>query len=165
MRQTFIVAIFAIFSILSVSSCLPPKKEKVAQADTLKTEIDSALVVELGADDYGMKNYVMALLKKGPKRWKMDSTTVSTLMKGHMDNIGRLANEGKLVLAGPYTDETDLKGIYVFDVKTIEEAQKLCETDPAIVAGALAIELHPWYGSAALMQTNAIHKKIARKSY
>jgi hypothetical protein len=60
-------------------------------------------------------------------------------------------------------DNTELRGIYVFNVKSIEEAQKLCETDPAIKAGSLEMELHPWYGSAALLKVTEIHAKLAKK--
>ena len=37
-----------------------------------------------------------------------------------MASIQRLAQEDKLVLAGPFLDNGDLTGIYIFDVKTIE---------------------------------------------
>lgn len=164
-RKTFLkISLFV--AIASVSySCLVPEKKRVTQVDTTEagSGIDSVLAVQLGADEYGMKNYVMALLKRGPRRWMIDSAMATNLQKAHMANITRLADEGKLVVAGPFTDNTDLKGIYLFDVKTIEEAQKLCETDPAIKAGSLIMELHPWYGSAAMLQIPAIHKKIAKK--
>ena len=65
-------------------------------------------------------------------------------------------------MAGPFLDNGDLRGIYIFDVKTIEEAKELTETDPAIQAGSLVLELKPWYGSAGLMQVNEIHKKIQK---
>ena len=115
---------------------------------------------KLGADKYGMHKYVMAFLKAGPNR-DQDSTTALKLQKAHMDNIGRLADEGKLVLAGPFLDGGELRGIYIFDVKTVEEAEALTKTDPAIIAGRLIMELHPWYGSAGVMQINEIHKKVA----
>ena len=53
--------------------------------------------------------------------------------------------------------------IYVFAVKTIDEAEKLTESDPAVKAGRLIMELHPWFGSAALMEVNEIHKQIAKE--
>lgn len=163
--QTFL-KILLFVAIASVSySCLVPEKKRVAKVDTTETGsgIDSVLAVQLGADEYGMKHYVMALLKKGPRRWMIDSVMASNLQEAHMANITRLADERKLIVAGPFTDDTDLKGIYIFDVKTVEEAQKLCETDPAIKAGSLMMELHPWYGSAAMLQIPAIHNKIAKK--
>ena len=164
-RQTFI-KIFLFVAIASVSySCLVPEKKRLAQIDITEVGfgIDSLLAVQLGADEYGMKTYVLALLKQGPRRLMIDSVTATNLQKAHLANITRLADEGKLVIAGPFMDNTDLKGIYIFDVKTIEEAQKLCETDPAIKAGSLMMELHPWYGSAAIMQIPVIHNKIVIK--
>jgi uncharacterized protein YciI len=123
---------------------------------------DAALADSLGADQYGMKTYVMAFLKAGPNRGQ-DSTAAAELQRAHMANITRLAEEGKLVLAGPFADDGELRGIYIFNVSSVEEARRLTETDPAIQAGRLVMELHPWYGSAALMQVNGLHKRLARE--
>lgn len=122
---------------------------------------DSLLASRLGADDYGMKQYVMAFLKKGPNR-SGSKESRDSLQRAHLDNIGRLAEEGKLVLAGPFLDDGDIRGIYIFDVKNLEEAQKLTASDPAIMAGSLEMELHPWYGSAGVTEINNIHKKVSR---
>lgn len=124
-------------------------------------EFDSILARQLGADNIGMRHYVMAFLKAGPNR-SQDSVTAVQLQRAHMDNIRRMAEEGKLVLAGPFEDKGELRGIYVFNVSTMEEARALTESDPAVQAGRLVMELHPWYGSAALMQVNEIHNRIAR---
>lgn len=136
------------------------EKKPFNQADSLT--YDSTLAVQLGADDYGMKKYVMAFLKAGPNR-SQDAATAAELQRAHMDNIGRMAKEGKLVLAGPFLDGGELKGIYIFNVETIEEAKALTETDPAIQAGRLVMELHPWYGSAATMMINEWHEKLQKK--
>lgn len=135
-----------------------------AQAQTVKVAYDSLLAKKLGADDYGMKHYVMALLKKGPNR-SQDSTTAANIQAGHMKNIERMAKEGKLVVAGPFEDDWDVRGIYIFNVSTVEEAQKLTATDPAIIAGRLVMELHPFYCSAALMQVNDVHNTIQKKGF
>jgi hypothetical protein len=60
-------------------------------------------------------------------------------------------------------DDGEMRGIYIFNVTTIEEAKKLTETDPAIQAGRLEMELHPWYGSAALMEVNNLHNRLQKK--
>jgi len=135
-----------------------------AYAQTTKVAYDSLLAKKLGADDYGMKHYVMALLKKGPNR-SQDSTTAANIQAGHMKNIERMAKEGTLVVAGPFEDDWDVRGIYIFNVATVEEAQKLTATDPAIFAGRLVMELHPFYCSAALMQVNDVHNRIQKKGF
>jgi uncharacterized protein len=139
---------------------------KPGPTDTPSAEspgFDPGLAQRLGADEYGMRTYVVAFLRAGPNR-DQDDDTVAKLQRTHLDNIRRLANDGKLVLAGPFMDDGDLRGIYVFDVETIEEAQALTETDPAIQAGRLVMELHPWYGSAAVKEVSAIHERIAEKN-
>ena len=117
---------------------------------------------EYGADDYGMKKYIFAFLKRGPNKSK-DSTEAARLQMEHLKNITRLANEGKLVLAGPFFGNDDLRGIYIFNVDSIEEAEKLTNTDPSIKAGVLKMELKEWYGSAALNALGEIHKSIQKK--
>ena len=124
-------------------------------------QFDSVLAQKLGADDYGMSQFVMAFLKSGPNR-PSDPKKAEELQAAHMANIGRMAEEGKLVLAGPFMGDGDLRGIYVFDVETVEEAKALTETDPAIQAGSLVMELHPWYGSAAVKQISEIHEQISK---
>ncbi len=125
------------------------------------TDFDESLAKELGADDYGMRKYVIAFLKKGPNKSK-DSIKAATLQKAHMANIGRLTKEGKLAIAGPFLDNGELRGIYIFNVETVEEAKELTATDPAIQAGVLVMELHPWYGSAALGLVQKYHAKVSK---
>jgi uncharacterized protein len=90
-----------------------------------------------------MKNYFMVFLKKGPHR-NQDSLEVQKIQQAHLENITLLAKSGKLNIAGPFLDDGDLRGIFVFDVPNIEEAKKLTETDPAIKSGRLSYEIHPF---------------------
>lgn len=124
---------------------------------------DSLKALKYGADDYGMKIFVMAFLKRGPNR-DLDSARAAELQMAHLKNIQRMAGEGKLVLAGPFLGGGDLRGIYIFDVGSIEEAEELTKTDPAIQAGSLVMELKEWYGSAGLLALADIHKSLTRKS-
>lgn len=158
MKNALILISFSIFLV----SCYSPIKESAVQ-DSETPVYDSVLAKTLGADDYGMKMYVMALLKSGPNREGTPEER-SKLMRGHLDNIKRLAEEGKLVLAGPFGGDGNLRGIYVFDVPTVEEAEELTKTDPAIQAGSLEMELIPWYGTAALPTMDEVQKKISKKS-
>lgn len=132
-------------------------------SDNEKPVYDAAKAAEYGADAYGMKKYVMAFLKRGPNRDRSPEEA-QALQKAHLENITRLAEEGKLVLAGPFFGDGDIRGIYVFDVQTIGEAEELTNTDPAIQAGSLVMELKEWYGSAALVAVGEIHETLQKKS-
>lgn len=104
-----------------------------------------ALAGEAEPPKVEMKRYFLALLHKG-KSWTPEaSPEVAKLQEGHMANIRRLADEGKLVLAGPFEDAGELRGLFVLDAASIEEARSLCETDPAIRAGRLRAEIFAWW--------------------
>lgn len=139
-----------------------PSKDSVT-ATPPATGYDSVLAKEVGADEYGMRQYVMAFLKAGPTPEK-DSVKREALQKQHLANINRMAKAGQLSVAGPFMDDTGIRGIYIFNVATVEEAKKLTETDPLIQSGGLVMELHPWYGSAALMKVFELHGRVAKKS-
>ena len=154
--------LFLLFMILFWAHCQPSADAPTAPSHVSAAEdsYDPRLAEECGADEYGMRRYVMAFLKKGPNRDR-DSLEAVNLQRAHLDNISQLAEEGKLSLAGPFLDDGEIRGIYIFNVETIEEARELTQTDPAIQAGSLVMELHPWYGSAGLIKVNEIHQKLA----
>lgn len=91
-----------------------------------------------------IKQYWFVMLVRGNNRTQ-DSATAVKIQEGHMANINRLYSEGKLKVAGPFGDDGDWRGIFIFDCKTKEELETLLNTDPAIAAGRLAYEIHPWY--------------------
>jgi uncharacterized protein YciI len=62
-----------------------------------------------------------------------------------MANISKLYYEGKLKVAGPFGDDGNWRGIFIFDMPTKEEVEQLLKTDPAIESGRLGYEIHPWY--------------------
>ena len=88
----------------------------------------------------------LGFLKRGPNRKEGDGNTpeVQELQKAHIANINRLAEMKKLVLAGPFGDDGDLRGIFVFRVNSMKEAEDLTATDPMIKIDRLRLELHPW---------------------
>lgn len=137
----------------------------VLSAQENNTTYDEKLAKELGADEHGMKTYVFCILKTGTNTTATKEEKTK-YMEGHMANINRLAKEGKLVVAGPFMkNERNYRGIYIFNCATIEEAQKLVETDPAVKAKIFEVELTPWYCSAALMEVPKTHEKIAKNKF
>lgn len=148
---------FAFFSLLLSTHAVSTSQQPPA-------EYDAKLASSLGADDYGMKQYVLVILKTGPKKMAAGKER-DEMFKGHMANIKRLADEGKLALAGPLDGKDGWRGLFILAVKTIDEAKKLTETDPVIKEGEMVAEYHTYYGSAALMQVNEIHRKVQKKSF
>jgi uncharacterized protein YciI len=123
---------------------------------------DAELAKSLGADERGMRSFVLVVLKTGPN--KMPEGPARTKMfEGHFANIQRLASEKKLVLAGPFDGVDGWRGIFVFATPDIEQAKAYVATDPVIVNGEMVAEYHKFYGSAALMMVNDVHNKIQKK--
>lgn len=159
MRSIYKTLLIASLLIACVS-CEQQLEEK--EAEQQKGSFDPVLAEKYGADEYGMKKYVFAFLKRGPNQ-ELDSVRKAELQMAHLKNINRMAEEGKLVLAGPFFGNDDLRGIYVFNVGSIAEAEELTGTDPSIQAGLLTMELKEWYGSAALVGVNEIHESLMKK--
>lgn len=156
MKNTRKIALMFLMSALGALTAFTQAPET-----PVNPKFDAELAKKLGADERGMRQYIMCFLKTGPL--KVDDAKRAELMIGHFAMINRAAELGKLVIAGPFEDGGEFRGIYVFDVKTVEEAKALTETDPSIKEGYFKVEFVKWYGSAALMQVNDTHGKIAKK--
>jgi uncharacterized protein YciI len=121
---------------------------------------DAALARKLGADEHGMRPYVLVVLRTGPTRVP-DGEARDAMFAGHFANMGRLAKEGKLVLAGPFMEDADgWRGLFVFALADVDEARALVATDPVIVNGEMVAEYHRWYSSAAVMQVAQTHERL-----
>lgn len=105
---------------------------------------------DAAADPPSMAQYFVGLIYRGPT-WTPEVTQeVQDLQTAHLANIGRLIDSGEMVLAGPFGDDGDLRGLFFYDVETLEAAQALVDSDPMVKAGRLRVELHPWWGSTGL---------------
>ena len=111
---------------------------------TMAQESPREFSYQEGDQTFHMKSYVLCLLKSGPKR-NQDSTEYAKLMEGHLAHFNDLAEKGKIAMVGPIDEGSDLKGIIIFDVASIEEARKLEEQDPMIKAKRQTMELHTWW--------------------
>jgi len=135
-----------------------------AQTDASKPnpKFDAALAKKYGANENGMRTYVLAILKTGTSKFAPGKER-DEIFKGHFANIKRLAAEGKLVVAGPFdSNSSGLRGIFILNASTVEEARKLTDTDPVVKSGLMAVDHYLWYGSAALMAIPEIHEKISQ---
>ena len=146
-----------IFSLIIFSSAV--------NAQSQDEKYDSILANKLHADEFGMKNYIFVILKSGSETMT-DKVAEDSIFHGHLNNITRLANEGKLLLAGPFGKNNDnYSGIFILNVSSMEDAKNLLATDPAIHANLLEPVMYPWYGSASLQEIMSIHKKIQKTKF
>ncbi|MBK9401410.1 MAG: hypothetical protein IPN36_11295 [Bacteroidetes bacterium] len=129
-------------------------------AQTPNPNYDSTLAKKLNADDYGMKKYVLVVLKTGSNTTS-DKAFIDSCFSGHMSNMTRMVDIGKLIVAGPFMKNADaFRGLFILNVETIAEANELLLTDPAIKAKLLDPVLYQWYGSAALPEYLEASDKI-----
>lgn len=134
-----------------------------AQAQPVQNpQYDEALATQFGADELGMRKYVLVILKTGPRRMP-DGPERDEMFRGHFANMRRLSEEGRLVLAGPLDGVDGWRGLFVFAVPGIDEARALAATDPVLVHGEMVAEYHRFYGSAALVGLAAVHERLGKK--
>lgn len=98
-----------------------------------------------------MVNYQFGLLVRGPK-WTAEQTPeLQRLQADHLAHIRKMADSGKLVAAGPLGNSDYIRGILIFRADSMDEARAMAEADPAVKAGRLALELHPWMAARGVM--------------
>jgi uncharacterized protein YciI len=147
--------------ILAISFACMWQNSLLAQSS--ETAYDSTLAKSLGADDYGMKMYVFVILKTGTNTIT-DTAIRDSLFVGHFANMSRMAEAGKLVVAGPMEkNDREYRGIFILDVPDFATALALLQNDPTIKEKVLVPEMYHWYGSAALPMYLDDHKKIQAK--
>ena len=155
----FLVLIVSVVGLGSISAWAQTAEVPVNK------KYDAELAKKVGADKNGMRKYVLAILKTGPKDGEIQGDARKAIFKGHFDNMNRLAAEGKLAVAGPFNDpEKKYRGLFILAVETVPEAKALAETDPTVKAGVLVVEYVPWFGSASLMLSNEFHEKVAKEN-
>jgi uncharacterized protein YciI len=135
-----------------------------ARADDPAPGYDPALAAAVGADDHGMRRYVLVILKTSPTPVPPGPAR-DEMFKGHFANMNRLADEGKLALAGPLDGVDGWRGLFILAVSDIEEARALVATDPVVARGEMIPEFHRYYGSAALMLVNDWHGKVEKQPF
>jgi uncharacterized protein YciI/uncharacterized damage-inducible protein DinB len=113
----------------------------IVPPETERANPKSAAKAEPGAN---MVTYYMVFLKRGPAWTPQVTPETEKIQAGHMEHMMTQYKAGKLVLAGPFGDNTDLRGLQLFKAASLEEATAIANLDPAVKAKRLIVEIHPW---------------------
>lgn len=133
-----------------------------ANAQKPNPNYDADLAKKYEADDYGMKKYILVMLKTGSNTTATKLETDSAFA-GHMANMGKLVKANKLIVAGPLgKNDKNYRGIFILNVQTLEEATAILATDPAVKAKLLDADLFNWHGSAALAEYLKSSDKVGK---
>ena len=108
-------------------------------------------------------SYVFVVLRSGPTSGQKTAEERKTIQAAHMANINRLADEGVLLVAGPFgspNPDPSRRGIFIFDVEDVERARALTNTDPGVQAGVFGMDLYPLTTTADLRAVRAADLKV-----
>lgn len=127
---------------------------------------DTHLADSLGADERGMKTYMMVLLKTGPQDSVIiDKQKRAEIFQGHFSHMEKMQKEGTLVMAGPFATKNHLsyRGIFLLNADSPEQAYEIVKADPSISSKIFTVEILPFYGSAAIPLHLKYHQKISKQ--
>ncbi|MEW6209084.1 MAG: DinB family protein [Acidobacteriota bacterium] len=143
---------------LRLKYLVPPSTERALERQRKELE-EKARQENQAKPAFEMDTYQVGLFKRGP-RWSVEQAEESRrLQSAHLAHLGKMAEAGKLVGAGPFLDGGELRGILIFKAASIEEARAMAEADPAVKSGRLIIEFHPWLGPRGIGERYAAEMK------
>lgn len=128
MEKSIVLILFLLFNLLSWAQKEQPREFEMTEGDTT----------------YVMKQYIFCLYLSGSERSQSEEET-ARLQEAHMNHMNSMAEEHGLLVAGPFGDDTEKRGILVFDVESVEAAVSIIQKDPMVISKRLAFECHPWW--------------------
>ncbi|HLM92055.1 MAG TPA: YciI family protein [Thermoplasmata archaeon] len=104
-----------------------------------------------------MTHYVFGLFRRVPNRPDLPEEEGNRIQEGHMEKLRQLTERGELITAGPFEEDTDVRGVLVFSTGSVERARELMQDDAAIVNGRLVLDLYSWFAPAGLRVVSPVH--------
>lgn len=130
MRMHAVIFIVSFFAVLSARG-----QERTEPETFIMEQGDSTVI---------MQKYFVVFLKAGPSRDQSEAEA-ARIQEQHLAHLTQLYKDGHISLAGPFADDGDIRGVAVFNTATADRAHELASAEPAVQAGRLVVELHPWW--------------------
>lgn len=108
------------------------------QPETFQTQWNDSTII--------MQKYFVVFLKAGPERGQSKEES-EKIQQAHLDYLSEVYQAGHTSITGPFADDGDIRGIVVYNTATLQQARELAEQDPAVKAGRLEVEVHPWWAA------------------
>jgi uncharacterized protein YciI len=105
----------------------------------------------LGGAFLDVEPVTLALLVRPPDAPELSAEERATVQAGHMANIQAMAEAGELAIAGPFVEDTPLRGVFVFRTVDRQKIDALVAADPAVKRGRLKLEPHTWWVSKGVL--------------
>ena len=103
--------------------------------------------VTIADSTYHMKQYWFVLYTAGTDTTRLDSATSASVQQAHLDHQAMQADRGLIVMAGPFGDNGNYRGLLVYDCDTREEVEGYLLQDPWVQRKKLSYEIRPWWGA------------------
>lgn len=100
-----------------------------------------------GDETIVMKRYYFLLYLRGERSEDYSEAELEEIQAGHLAHISKMVKEGVVCMAGPFGDDTEKRGLLIFDLETEESVREWIEQDPGVRSGRMSYEIHPWWGA------------------
>ncbi|MFV0540229.1 MAG: YciI family protein [Aestuariibaculum sp.] len=135
-----------------VDTVIEVKQEPIKTTAEIKTELAAKgyttfdYIDAKTQDTILIQQYFMVFLKNGPIRSQNEEES-QLLQEAHLAHLSKMYELGYADISGPMGDEGEIRGISIYNVPTLKMADSLAKTDPAVKAGRLVVEVHPWWAA------------------
>ena len=117
--------------------------------------------IAAGAADW--KHYCFGFLNSHPERKEIPASEAMEIQKGHLEHMGKMAAEGKLLVAGPFLTQGGPRGVVIYNCSSIEEAMSYTQPDPAVVNKRLSMEFYKMHAPEGMGEPLASKMKADPK--
>ena len=131
-----VVVLIAMLAILVPTLAISQEKIDTSNFKTFDYEHEDSV--------YVMQEYYLVFLKRGEKRIE-NKDEAAEVQAAHLAYLGDLYERGYICMNGPFGDDGNIRGATIYRVSSLEVAEQLANGDPAVKAGTLAVEVHPWW--------------------